>query len=137
MKALVFGTFDVIHPGHLSFLRQAHGKDNYVVASIARDRFVETFKGRRPLHSEEERLASILETGLVDEAYLSDEELGTYSVISRIRPDIIYFGHDQELLRDNLREWLKQNGIDIPTRTLKAFKPDIYKSSKILTSRSR
>lgn len=137
MKALVFGTFDVIHPGHLNFLRQAHGKDNYVVASIARDSFVESFKSRKPIHSEEERLANILDTGLVDEAYLSDEELGTYSVIAKTKPEIIYFGHDQDLLRKDLTGWLARNKISIATRTLKPFKPDIYKSSKIITSGSR
>ena len=41
---MVFGTFDVIHPGHRFFLEQAALKGDRLVAVIARDEFVNKIK---------------------------------------------------------------------------------------------
>jgi len=128
---LVFGTFDVIHPGHISFLRQARSHGDRLVVSVARDRFVLRKKDRVPVHSEQQRLAMIRETGLVDEAYLSDPVPGTYSIVERIEPDIVCFGHDQHELQHNFDAWQKAGGRSIPTATLEAYKPEKYKSSKL------
>ena len=131
-RALVFGTFDSIHPGHKSFLKQAKRKGRWLIASIARDAFVKQAKGRKPVHSEQERLTYILETGLVNEAYLADEKIGTYTTVVRAHPDVICFGHDQRELQKDLEKWLKTQSLDIETCTLKAYKPERFKSSKLL-----
>ena len=135
-KVLVFGTFDVIHAGHLSFLRQARAEGDYIIASVARDEYVRKTKGREPVHSEKQRLAHLLEAELVDEAHLSDPVPGTYSIVSRFRPDTVCFGHDQNRLRDNLEAWLAAKRIKLPTRTLSAYKPEKYKSSKLNPTRT-
>ena len=135
-KVLVFGTFDVIHPGHMSFLKQARAAGDYLIASVARDEFVRKTKGREPLHSQEERRRHLIEAGLVDEAHLSDPVPGTYAIIERLRPDEVCLGHDQSLLRENLEAWLVVRKIDLPMRTLEAYKPERYKSSKLNSSRS-
>ena len=128
---LVFGTFDVIHPGHLSFLRQAKKRGDRLVASIARDAFVERFKGKRPQHNQEQRIRHIKETGLVDDAYLSDEVQGTYSLVDRIRPQVICLGHDQDMLRSDLERYLAEHPREIALVSLDPYKPEIYKSSRI------
>jgi FAD synthetase len=128
---LVFGTFDVIHPGHLSFLRQAKKRGDRLVASIARDAFVERFKGKRPQHSQEQRIRHIKETGLVDDAYLSDKVQGTYSLVDRIKPQVICLGHDQDMLRNDLEKFLAEHPREIELVSLDPYKPEIYKSSRI------
>jgi FAD synthetase len=130
-RVLVFGTFDVIHPGHESFLRQAREQGGFLIASIARDSFVMKKKGRKPVHHEQERLRHLKESGLVDLALLSDSTTGTYSVIEQAGADLVCFGHDQLELRDNFLEWRKRNGRNIPWIQLKAYKPEKYKSSLI------
>jgi FAD synthetase len=134
-KVLVFGTFDLLHPGHLSFLRQAKRKGSRLIASIARDEYVRERKHREPCRHDYERLTRVLETGLVDEAYLSDEELGSFAIVERCRPDVVCFGHDQDLLRKHLLEWIATRGESIGCRpatfTLEAHHPERYKSSKI------
>lgn len=134
---LVFGTFDVIHPGHRFFLNQARKRGDRLVAAIARDAFVARFKGKRPVHDENERLRHVLDTGLVDEALLSDEEPGTYGVVQRARPDVICLGHDQEALRANLAAWLAARGAQLEVETLEAFEPHRYKSSILNAPRPR
>lgn len=128
---LVFGTFDVIHPGHMSFLRQARKRGDRLVASIARDEFVEKFKGKKPQHSQEQRIHHIRETGLVDDACLSDEVQGTYSLIDRVKPQVICLGHDQDLLRSDLIRYLAGHDRAIELVSLDPYKPEIYKSSRI------
>lgn len=134
-RVLVFGTFDLLHPGHLSFLKQAKEKGNWLIASVARDDYVRRAKDRAPVHDQEERIARLLATGLVDEAHLSDEDVGSYGIIERCRPDVICFGHDQHALREHLRAWLATHsealGYHVETYTLDAHRPELYKSSKI------
>jgi len=134
---LVFGTFDVVHPGHRYFLQQARTRGDRLVASIARDSFVARFKGKRPVHDELARLHHVLDTGLVDEAFLSDEETGTFSVIARVKPDVICLGHDQEALRENLLAWMKRKGERAAVETLDALEPGRYKSSILNAGRRR
>ena len=135
--ALIFGTFDVIHPGHINFLQQARKRGDRLVASIARDAFVERFKGKKPEHSEGQRLQHIRETGLVDEAYLSDDIPGTYSLIQRIHPQVICIGHDQHQLQDNLENWLATHEGNVELVNMEPYKPEIFKSSKIKMTRKK
>ena len=134
-RAMVFGSFDIIHRGHASFLKQARRQGRWVIASIARDAFIKSQKMREPIHSEQERLTQILETGIVKEAYLSDETTGTYSTVLRAKPDVICLGHDQDMLRENLAEWMKKQDFEIPIRIMKPYKRHRYKSSKLRHNR--
>jgi glycerol-3-phosphate cytidylyltransferase len=131
-RAMVFGSFDIIHRGHLSFLRQARRKGRWLIASVARDSFIKSEKNREPVHSEQERITQVLETKLVREAYLADEKIGTYTTVLKAKPDVICLGHDQERLKANLEEWMQKEKIEIPIYVLKPFKPERYKSSKLI-----
>lgn len=135
-RVLVFGAFDFIHPGHRNFLKQARRKGKWLIVSVARDEFIRTIKNRNPVHSEQERIAQLLNTGLVKEAYLADKNTGTYTTVRRAKPDVICFGHDQEKLKENLTAWLSAQGIAIPTYTLKPYKRHRYTSSKLIHRRN-
>ena len=61
---MVFGTFDLIHKGHLYFLRQAKkqgGKSAQLVVSIARDINVKKIKRAKPVFNEKQRLANVID----------------------------------------------------------------------------
>ena len=136
-RALVFGTFDIIHRGHISFLRQARRKGRWLIVSVARDSFIREMKDRDPIHTEQERITQLLETGLVREVYLADAQIGTYTTVRRARPEVICFGHDQDALKKDLQQWLDRNGMDVPTHTLRSHKAHRYKSSKIIHRRNQ
>ncbi len=128
---LVFGAFDVIHPGHISFLTQAREHGDRLVAAVARDSYIIEQKGRMPIHDEERRRLGELATGLVDEALLGDSVPGTYSVVATVKPDAICVGYDQELFRQNLLSWIAESGARIELFTLKPHQPERFKSSKL------
>ncbi|MBN2656644.1 MAG: adenylyltransferase/cytidyltransferase family protein [Spirochaetales bacterium] len=126
---LVFGTFDVIHPGHRYFLQKASSEGDRLIAVIARDEFVIRTKKRKPVHSESDRISQILDSGLVDEAYLSDEITGTFEVVEKINPQIVCFGHDQHRLAGSFTDWMRENKRDIKIVTIEPYKRDRYSST--------
>lgn len=127
--SLVFGTFDNIHPGHEYFLKQAHSFGRRLVVVVARDSFVSSHKNKQPLHDEISRLHFIQQHPLVTEACLADEEIGTYSVLEKIRPDYIILGHDQDALAKNLEDWMERTGHRFHIKRTKPFQRHKYSST--------
>jgi FAD synthetase len=123
-KVLVFGTFDLLHEGHASFLRQASSMGDRLIASVARDAFVRRWKGKAPLNPEGVRLRRLLDSGLVDRAFLSDRKPSTYEIINRIRPELICLGYDQDELKEDLKAWMEKQGMEIPVYRMKYHLPD-------------
>ena len=130
-RVLVFGTFDILHPGHVSLFRQARRRGDVLIAAVARDVFVAAFKQRPPRHDEGRRKAALEASGLVDEVYLGDRRPGSYAILRRARPEVVCFGHDQHLLEADLKAWLGRHGRTLELHRLRAYRPDIYKSSKL------
>ena len=130
---MVFGTFDVIHPGHEDFFRQARAlsDDPILIVSLARDSSVHRIKGARALSNEQARLEAMRNHPLIDDAVLGDE-VGYLDHIEKIRPDIIALGYDQfgEYVEDLERD-LVSRGLMTKIIRLNAFEPERYKTSKL------
>ena len=133
-KIMVFGTFDMIHEGHEDFFRQARAlaPEPYLIVSVARDASASRVKGLPPRHVEAERLAAIAAHPLVDKAVLGDE-VGYVKHIVEEEPDIIALGYDQagEFV-DHLKNDLKKVGVGAQVVRLAPYRPDVYKTSKLL-----
>jgi len=125
-KVLCFGTFDGLHPGHLSFLKQAKKYGNYLTVVVARDENVKKIKGSYPFYNELLRLRRIRESKLVKEAILG-KIFFSYDIIKEINPDVICVGYDQKVDKRKIKE--KYN---LKVVRLLPYKEDIYKSSKLL-----
>ncbi len=128
-KVLVFGTFDGLHKGHLDFFRQAKEHGDYLVVVVGRDSTVLAVKKHLPKHNENKRLDAVLKAENVDYARLGNEGDNRYAVIFEVNPDAICLGYDQTHFTEKLEEKLKEMGLNIPVVRLKAYKPEIYKSS--------
>ena len=131
IKVLIFGTFDGLHEGHLDFFRQAR-EFGEVSVVVGRDSTVQKTKNRLPKFNENERLKTVQECGLVDEARLGNEGSNPYKVIEEIKPDIICLGYDQTHFVDKLAQKLQEMGLGhIEIKRLNAFEPEKYHSSLI------
>jgi len=115
-KIMVFGTFDVLHPGHKWFLKNALEHGDYLIAVVSRDKFIQEWKKRSPVLNEQERINDLKKLGLADKVIPADPEMSTYGVIREYNPDIICLGHDQIELKNDLEKWLSANP---------AYKPQI------------
>lgn len=133
MRIMVFGTFDMIHEGHADLFRQARAQapDAELIVSVARDSSAERIKGKRPRHSESERLAAVAAHPQVGRAVLGDD-LGYMEHIVREKPDIIALGYDQtgEYVEHLARD-LATAGLSTRVVRLKAFEPGTYKTSRL------
>ena len=124
-KIVVFGSFDPLHEGHRDFFRQAKKLGDYLVVVVARDENIKKIKKHEPRLGEEKRLQAVKGETIIDEAVLGD--IGeNYMILDKIKPDIIAVGYDQKIPK-GLKDKVKRYKIV----TLKPFKPEIYKSSKI------
>jgi len=126
----IFGVFDGIHEGHLSFIIEAKKEGNHLVAIVARDNIVEELKGKLPLYGEAERVNDLLKVPDIDLVLLGDPQRETYNTLKEIKPDIIYIGYDQQTLYENIDKMIKIG--NLPKMKIvhgKPHKPEIFHSS--------
>jgi len=131
-KVMAFGTFDIFHKGHESYLKQAKKAGDYLIAVVARDKTVLSVKNKKSGNSEQKRKRILENSRLADKVILGS--LGDkYAVIKKYRPDIICLGYDQNAFVDKLKDKLRQFGLE-KTRIekLKPFYPKKYKSSLLV-----
>src|SRR3989344_6207804 len=125
------GSFDLINPGHLYYLGEAKKYGDKLVVVVARDSSILRFKGKRPKYSERERLERVRQLSIVDEAILGNEG-NIFDIISEIKPDAICLGYDQKpTTMEELKEELKKRNIKAEVIRVGAYRPEIYKSSKM------
>ncbi|MEM4075343.1 MAG: DUF357 domain-containing protein [Metallosphaera sp.] len=115
-KVFVGGTFDIIHPGHIEFLRRASSLGRVYVA-VSRDKNAERVKGRKPINDENQRLEVVKGIKYVHEAFLGDENDFLKSV-ERVRPDIVFLGPDQHVDENKLKEELAKRGLVVEVARL-------------------
>ncbi len=137
IRIMVFGTFDVIHPGHEHFFAQARALANrpYLIVSVARDANAERVKGEKPRRSERARLAAIKKlskkTKLVNKVVLGGLRNHIPHILKQ-RPNIIALGHDQKEYTNGLKSALAARGLKVKIVRLKAHQRHRYRSSLLL-----
>ena len=116
-KVLVGGVFDILHPGHIYFLRKASELgDVYVV--VARDATVEKNKGRRPVLDEDARVEVLNSVKWVKEAFLGSDPPSFEAPLRRVKPDIVFLGPDQGWLKPLVEKAAKKLGLDVEVMML-------------------
>jgi FAD synthetase len=129
-KVITFGTFDIFHKGHQSYLKQAKRLGDYLIVVVARDKNVKDFKRKETKNKEKERVKIIKKNKLAGKVILGSIK-DKYLVIKKYKPDIIALGYDQKVNLKELKNKLKEFRLKTKIVRLKAYKPEIYKSSKL------
>ena len=95
VKVFVNGTFDLLHPGHISLLNYAKSLGDYLVVGIDTDDRVREKKGStRPIYNQEDRGLMLIALSAVDEVtyFSSDESLE--ALVKDVKPAIMVVGSD-------------------------------------------
>jgi rfaE bifunctional protein nucleotidyltransferase chain/domain len=95
-RTVVFtnGVFDLLHPGHVRYLRDARREGDALVVAINSDRSVRAIKGpARPLNPASERAEVLAALECVDAVVVFDED-NPQEIISRLQPDVLVKGAD-------------------------------------------
>ncbi|MEK6409985.1 MAG: D-glycero-beta-D-manno-heptose 1-phosphate adenylyltransferase [Acidobacteriota bacterium] len=98
-KRLVFtnGCFDLLHSGHVAYLREARSLGDALVVALNSDRSVGILKGQgRPIMKEAERAEVIAALEAVDYVIIFDEPT-PHKLIADLLPDVLVKGGDWPL----------------------------------------
>ncbi|MEJ3746823.1 D-glycero-beta-D-manno-heptose 1-phosphate adenylyltransferase [Actinomycetes bacterium KLBMP 9797] len=88
------GCFDVLHRGHVSYLRQARELGDLLVVAVNSDASVRRLKGPdRPVVPAEDRVAVLAALSCVDHVVVFEED-SPAGLIERVRPDLYVKGGD-------------------------------------------
>jgi len=89
---LVGGCFDILHYGHLSFLKKASKKGDFLIVALESDEFIQKSKNRSSFHNQKQRAEILVSLKMVDMVillpyFVSGEEY--FDLVKKIRPKII------------------------------------------------
>ncbi len=127
---MIFGTFDIVHHGHLNLFKQARKYGDRLIAVVARDARVKNIKSRRSVYNEKERKYFLEQIRLIDKVVLGDSK-DVYKRIKEIKPDSIVLGYDQMHFTEKLEEKIQEFKLKTKVVRAKAYKSEILKTGKI------
>tara|TARA_R110002096_G_scaffold102413_1_gene226242 strand:- start:494 stop:1129 length:636 start_codon:yes stop_codon:yes gene_type:complete len=91
---LTNGCFDILHPGHVSLLRQARAECDRLIVALNTDESVKRLKGEgRPVNHELSRATVLASLASVDRVVLFGEDTPA-NLIEALAPDIYFKGAD-------------------------------------------
>jgi len=107
--AFTNGCFDILHVGHVRYLREAKKTADVLVLALNSDSSVRSIKGeKRPLVSEEERAEILAALEFIDFVTIF-EELTPLELITYLKPDVLIKGgdwaEDKVVGRDDVKKW--------------------------------
>jgi len=131
-RVLVGGVFDILHPGHVYFLRKARELGRVYVV-LAKDQTVLESKGRPPVLSENERAEILRELKTVTEVIIGTYPPDFKKILEEVKPDIVFLGPDQSYLVPLIEKSLKEAGISAEIKQLDK-RLENYSSTRIKQS---
>lgn len=111
-KKVVFtnGCFDLIHAGHLDYLKKAKEMGDILIVGLNSDSSVKRIKGdKRPILNEDERYFLISNLKPVDYAVLFEEDTPE-KIINELIPDVLVKGADWSIENIVGKETVEKNG---------------------------
>ncbi len=130
-KVLVAGTFEILHPGHIAYLKYAWSMGR-VIAIVSRDSTVRKIKKRDPIIPENQRLEVLRNITYVHKARLGYED-DMFRVVEEEKPEIIILGPNQPFREDNVKNELKRRGLNIEvTRMEEYVNCELCSTSKVI-----
>lgn len=104
-KVITYGTYDLLHQGHINLLRRAKELGDYLIVGVTSDSFD---RGRGKLNVRNnvlERVEAVKATGYADEVIIEDYIGQKIDDIKRYNVDIFAIGNDWEGKFDYLKEY--------------------------------
>lgn len=107
IRVITYGTYDLLHYGHIKLLERAKALGDYLIVGITSDDYDKT---RGKINNQQtlmERIAAVEATGLADEIVVEEYEGQKIDDIRRLNIDIFTVGSDWKGHFDYLNEYCK------------------------------
>lgn len=106
-KVITYGTYDLLHYGHIRLLERAKELGDYLIVGVTADDFDKTRGKINVQQSLMERIEAVRATGLADEIIVEEYEGQKIDDIQRYGVDIFTVGSDWKGKFDYLNEYCK------------------------------
>ena len=125
--------FDLLHAGHLHYLEQAKLLGDELVVIVAHDDTVRQRK-HEPITLQNMRKKMVEGLKPVDDAVIGNPpEVPIFDILSKVEPDIIALGYDQEHAEESIRTKLQELGYDnIEVLRVEGLSEDLDGTRKII-----
>ncbi|MDQ5953089.1 MAG: D-glycero-beta-D-manno-heptose 1-phosphate adenylyltransferase [Patescibacteria group bacterium] len=105
---LVGGCFDILHYGHIYFLKKAKALGNVLIVAIESDKRVRELKGEdRPIHSQEQRKEVLESLKFVDKVIILKDKMTDKDYlyfVKQIKPTVIAVTRGDPILEKKLAQ---------------------------------
>ena len=106
-KVITYGTYDLLHQGHINLLRRAKALGDYLIVGVTNDTF-DRDRGKLNVRNNVlERVEAVRATGLADQIVIEDYVGQKIDDIQRYGVDIFAIGSDWQGKFDYLNEFCK------------------------------
>lgn len=104
-KVITYGTYDLLHEGHINLLRRAKALGNYLIVGVTNDSF-DRERGKLNVRNNVlERIEAVKATGIVDQVIIEDYVGQKIDDILKYDVDVFAIGSDWEGKFDYLSEF--------------------------------
>jgi len=101
---ITFGTFDVLHVGHIRVLNRARALGDRLVVGVSADQLNISKKGRAPVFSQDERLEIVGNLRAVDEVFVEESLELKREYVLKYGAAVLAMGDDWEGKFDHLSD---------------------------------
>jgi len=129
-KVLCWGTFDVLHKGHIDFLKDAKSMGDELIVIVISNESVYENKKRYPKNKQNSRAKALRKLGIVDKIISVQDNFETnLKLIASIKPGVIVFGHDQSTsIEKTLKNFLNSKKIHPEYHRSEVFAGGVHSS---------
>ncbi len=93
-KIITYGTFDMLHIGHINILTRAKARGDYLIVGVTGDDYDRSRGKLNVVQSQEERITAVKELDIVDEVVIETHK-------TQKQEDIINYGIDEFVIGDD------------------------------------
>lgn len=94
LTVITFGTFDMLHVGHIRLLNRAAALGDRLVVGVSSDALSFSKKGRRPVFSQQERIELISNLNSVGEVFVEESLELKRDYVTRYDAGVLVMGDD-------------------------------------------
>lgn len=103
-KVITYGTFDLLHVGHINLLRRAKALGDYLIVAVSTDEF-NALKNKKAYYSYEDRKTILEAVKYVDLVIPENNWEQKIDDVQKYGVDIFVMGHDWEGKFDFLQDY--------------------------------